>query len=127
MVYIGLGSFLLRVVLRESSIDVEERYVRALDVIQAMVNMVLGVTAVALDLRGSMDHAFPRVVVALRGEVILWMLLTPLLSRWLDTGTTLVFLTPVSAPLLSLLLTTDADRRTGGHVAYRLRMFSSHD
>jgi len=42
MVYIGLGSFLLRVVLRESSIDVEERYVRALDVIQAMVNMVLG-------------------------------------------------------------------------------------
>ena len=116
MVYIGLGSFLLRVVLRESSIDVEERYVRALDMIQAMVNMVLGVTAVALDLRGSMDHAFPHVVVALRGEVILWMLLTPLLSRWLDTGTTLVFLTPVSVPLLTRLLITDAGRRTGGQV-----------
>jgi len=116
MVYIGLGSFLLRVVLRESSIDVEERYVRALDVIQAMVNMVLGVTAVALDLRGSMDHAFPHVVVTLRGEVILWMLLTPLLSRWLDTGTTLVFLTPVSVPLLTLLA-TDAGRRSGGHAA----------
>ena len=55
MVYIGLGSFLLRVVLRESSIDVEERYVRVLDMIQAMVNMVLGVMAVALDLRGSTD------------------------------------------------------------------------
>jgi len=63
MVYIGLGSFLLRVVLRESSIDVEERYVRALDVIQAMVNMVLGVTAVAFvtsqfssRLRGSVEN-----------------------------------------------------------------------
>ena len=105
----------------------KERDVRVLGVIQAMVNMVLGVMAVALDLRGSTDHAFPSVVVALRGEVILWMFLTALLGRWLDTGTTLVFLTPVSAPLLSLLLTTDADRRTGGHVAYRLRMFSSHD
>ena len=94
----------------------KERDVRALGVIQAMVNMVLGVTAVALDLRGSMDHAFPHVVVALRGEVILWISLTPLLSRWLDTGTTLVFLTPVSVPLLTCLLVTDAGRRTGGHM-----------
>ena len=62
-----------------------------------------------------MDHAFPHVVVVLRGEVILWILLTPLLSRWLDTGTTLVFLTPVSVPLLTLLA-TDAGQRTGGHV-----------
>ena len=89
---------------------------RALGVIQAMVNMVLGVTAVALDLRGLTDHAFPRVVVVLRGEVILWILLTPLLSRWLDTGTTLVFLTPVSVPLLTRLLVTDVGRRTGGHM-----------
>jgi len=73
MVYIGLGSFLLRVVLRESSIDVKERDVRALDVIQAMVNMVLRVTAVALDRQGSTDHVSPRVVIALKGEAILWM------------------------------------------------------
>jgi len=73
MVYIGLGNFLLRVVLRESSIDMKERDVRALDVIQDMVNMVLGVTAVALDLRGSTEQVFPCVVVALKGEAILWM------------------------------------------------------
>ena len=115
MVYIGL-SFLLHVVLGESSVVVKERDVRALGMIRAMVNMVLGVTAVALDLRGLTDHAFPRVVVVLRGEVILWILLTPLLSRWLDTGTTLVFLTPVSVPLLTLLA-TDAGRRSGGHAA----------
>jgi len=69
----SLGSFLLRVVLRESSIDVKERVVRALDVIQAMVNMVLRVTAVALDRQGSTDHVSPRVVIALKGEAILWM------------------------------------------------------
>jgi len=73
MVYIGLGNFLLRVVLRESSIDMKERDVRALDVIQDMVNMVLGVTAVALDRQGSADHVSPRVVIALKGEAILWM------------------------------------------------------
>ena len=50
MVYIGLGRFLLRVVLGESSIDVKERNVRVLGVIQPMVNMILGVTAIALDL-----------------------------------------------------------------------------
>ena len=73
MVYIGLGSFLLRVVLGESNIDVKERNVRVLGVIQTMVNMVLGVIAVALDLRGSTEQVFPCVVVALKGEAILWM------------------------------------------------------
>ena len=73
MVYIGLGSFLLRVVLGESNIDVKERDVRALDVIQDMVNMVLGVTDVALDRQGSADHVSPHVVIVLKGEAILWM------------------------------------------------------
>ena len=72
MVYIGL-SFLLHVVLGESSVVVKERDVRALGMIRAMVNMVLGVIAVALDLRGSTEQVFPCVVVALKGEAILWM------------------------------------------------------
>ena len=49
MVYIGL-SFLLHVVLGESSVVVKERDVMELGMIRAMVNMVLGVTAVALGL-----------------------------------------------------------------------------
>ena len=71
MVYIGLGSFLLRVVLRENSIDMKERDVRALDLIQDMVNMVLRVMTVALDRQGSTDHVSPRMVIALKGEAIL--------------------------------------------------------
>jgi len=128
MVYMSLSRFPLLVVFIEVNRVMLEVGENVLGVIRTMVNMVLGITVIALGLRGSMDHAFLRVVaISLKGEMNLWMCLTPLLSRWLDTGTTRVLLTPVSAPLLSLLLTTDADRRTGGHVAYRLRMFSSHD
>jgi len=60
-------------VLGESSINVKERDMRVLGVIQSMVNMVVGVIAVALDLRGSTEQVFPCVVVALKGEAILWM------------------------------------------------------
>ena len=98
-----------------------------LGVIRIMVNMVLGITVVDLGFRGSMDHAFLRVVaISLKGEMNLQICLTPFLSRWLDTGTTLLLLTPVSAPLLTIIPATDVGRRAGGHVADRLWMFSSH-
>lgn len=52
--------------------------------IQTMVNMVLKVTIIALDLRNSTDHIFPFVVaIVLRGDRMLWTLLTPLFRKWL--------------------------------------------
>jgi len=121
MVCMGLSHFPLLVVFIEVNMDTLEVEENLLGVIRIMVNMVLGITAVALGFRGSMDHAFLRVVaISLKGAINLWMLLTLLLSRWLDTGTTLVFLTLVSVPLLTLLLATDACQRSGGHVADRL-------
>jgi hypothetical protein len=76
-----------------------------LDALHLVVDMSLGEVA-ALGLRGAMDNifpfvalvllqrdvrCFPMVVIALIG----WILLTPLLSNWLDTGLTLFVLTLV--------------------------------
>ena len=117
MVYMGLSCFPLLVVLIVRNRDMLEVGESLLGMILIMVNMVLGIMVVALGVRGSIDYTFLRVLaISLRGKMNLWMCVTPLLSRWLDTGTTLVFLTPVSVPLLTRLLVTDAGRRTGGHM-----------
>jgi hypothetical protein len=81
MVYMGLSRFPLLMVFIEVNRDTLEVGENVLGVIRIMVNMVLGITAVALGFRGSMNHAFLRMVtINLRGEMNLWMCLTPLLS-----------------------------------------------
>ena len=68
MVYMGLSHFPLLVVFIEVNRDTLEVRENVLGMIQIMVNMVLGITVVALGLRGLMDHAFLRVVaISLRG------------------------------------------------------------
>jgi hypothetical protein len=63
------------------------------------------------------------VVIALIG----WILLTPLLSRWLDTSLTLFVLTLVLIPLLALALGSDfAGGRPRGLLADRL-WWLAHD
>ena len=58
----------------------------------------------------------------------MWILLTPLLSRWLDTGLTRFVLTPVLSRLLTLVLVFDfAGGRLGELLVDRLRLFETHD
>ena len=66
-------------------------------------------------------HAFLAVVFvghAVDGtrDTLCLVLLTLLLSKWLDTGLLLTLLTPVLRHLLTLCLSTDAGQRTGEHV-----------
>jgi hypothetical protein len=64
------------------------------------------------------------VVIALIG----WILLTPLLSKWLGTGLTLFVLTPVLSRLLTLALGFNlAGERLGGLLADRLRRIATGD
>ena len=68
MVYMVLSHFPLLVVFIEVNRVTLEVGENVLGMIQIMVNMVLGITAVALGLRGLMDHAFLHVVaISLRG------------------------------------------------------------
>lgn len=58
----------------------------------------------------------------------MWILLTLLLSRWLDTGLTRFALTPASSHSLSLVLALDrAGGRLGELLVDRLRLFEAHD
>jgi hypothetical protein len=74
-----------------------------LDVPLLVLNMGLGDMIAALGSKGPMDHVFPLVVLVLlpwdMGSLVARerCLLTPLLSRWLDTGLTFFVLTPVSS------------------------------
>jgi hypothetical protein len=60
--------------------------------------------------------------------VIGWILLTPLLSKWHDTGLSLFVLTPVLSHLLTLILGFDfVGGRLGEHLVDRLWLLSRHD
>ena len=82
--------------------------------------MRVGETVAALSLRGATGHTFLFVVIVLLQrdvrwysvvvtalDVIGWMLLTPLLSKWLDTGLIPFVLTPVLSHLLILVFVFD--------------------
>jgi hypothetical protein len=128
MVYMLLG-LPLRLVLLELSVSLP-------GVILVMVNMALDFTAMALCLRGSTHHVFPLVVVVvLQGDKMLWISLTQILSRWLNTGNLHVLLTPVLRRLLILSPTTEQvgglenvwliDSRCSRHMTGDDRWFSS--
>jgi hypothetical protein len=94
--------------------------VSLLGVLPLMLNTGMG-GVVALSWRGGTVHGFPFVVlfllqleragslvvvfmeVALVGNMF-WIVLTPLLSKWLGTGFTLLVLTPVLSHLFALML-----------------------
>jgi hypothetical protein len=77
-----------------------------------MANTSMGVMIATLGLRGAMDHSLHlKELVVLQGDMrvfhqggIGWILLTPLLSKWLDTSLTLFVITPVLSCLLTLVL-----------------------
>jgi hypothetical protein len=91
-----------------------------LGVLPLMLNTEMG-GAVASSWRGGTVHSFPFVVlvllqveragslvvvfvvVALVGKMF-WIVLTPLLSKWLDTGFTILVLTPVLSRLFAHML-----------------------
>ncbi len=58
--------------------------------------------------------------------LLLLPLVSPLLSRWLDTGSA-VSLTPVSDHLLIPMTIDVAGSRPGGHMDHGLRMLAAHD
>jgi hypothetical protein len=90
-------------------------------------------------LRGTTDHVFPFVVlVLLQRDVrwflvvviawIGWILLTPLMSKWLNTGLTLFVLTLVLRRLLTLALGFDfAGGRLRGLFVDRLQRMATGD
>jgi hypothetical protein len=94
-----------------------------LDVPLLVLSTGLGEMITASGSRGTTDHVFPLVVLVLlpwdMGNLVAreWCLLSPLLSRWLDTGSTFLVLTPVSSRWLILVLISDCrqeDWRTFG-------------
>jgi hypothetical protein len=86
--------------------------VSLLDVTLLVSNTSMGGTITALGPRGATGHGLPFVVrVVLKGNVwvfhlgeIGWILLTPRLSKWHDTGLIRFVLTPVLSRLLTLAL-----------------------
>lgn len=66
-------------------------------------------------------HAL-EVVVTLIVVMISLIVLIPLLSRWLGTGTTVLGLTPVPDRLLTVALLDFAGSRRGGRVDHGLRL-----
>jgi hypothetical protein len=109
-----------------------------LDTLHLMVDTCMGGVAV-LSFKGTMDHAslimvlvliyrvgngFLVVVIALIG----WILLTPLLSKWLGTGLTLFVLTAVLSRLLPFTLGFRfAGGRLGGLLVDQLRRMVTGD
>jgi hypothetical protein len=58
---------------------------------------------IGLSWRGGTVHCFPFVVLVLVGKMV-WIVLTPLLRKWLGTGFTLLVLTPVLSRLFAHVL-----------------------
>jgi hypothetical protein len=105
--------------------------VSLLGILPLVLNTAMG-GVVALRRRGGMVHGLPFVVlvllqlervgsrivvivvvfveVALIGEMF-WIVLTPLWSKWLDTGFTLLVLTPVLSRLFTRVLAFEFQRR----------------
>jgi hypothetical protein len=111
-----------------------------LDILHFVINMSFEKVA-ALSLRGATDHVFPFVVLVLLQQdvrwlpvvvialigIVGWIWLTPLLSRWLDTGLTLFVLTQVLSRLLVLALGFDcAYGRLRGLLVDRLQSLAAY-
>jgi hypothetical protein len=110
--------------------------VSLLDVPSLMANSSMGGMIAALGPRGATSHDLQFVVcVVLQGDVLVfhlgeigWILLTPCLSKWHDTGLICFVLTPMLSRLLTPALVFDfAGGRHGGLLVDRLRLLSTHD
>jgi hypothetical protein len=85
--------------------------------------------------RGATDHSLPFMVcVVLQGDVwvfhlgeIGWILLTPRLSKWHDTGLIRFVLTPVLSRLLTLTLFLNFAGEAWRAFVDRLWLLSTHD
>jgi hypothetical protein len=102
---------------RDDGVRAGERFGRLvmvlLDIPLLVLNMGLGEMITALGSRGTTVHVFPFVVLVLlpwdMGNLVTreGCLLTPLLSKWLDTGSTFFVLTPALSCWLILILFSD--------------------
>jgi hypothetical protein len=110
--------------------------VSLLDVPSLVANTSMGGTIAALGPRGATGHGLSFLIrVVLQGDVwvfhlgeIRWILQTPCLSKWHDTGLIRFVVTPVLSHLLTLaLIFYFAGGRHEGLLVDRLRLLSTHD
>jgi hypothetical protein len=110
--------------------------VSLLDVPSLVANTSMRGTITAFGPRGATGHGLSFVVcVVLQGDVCVfhlgeigWILLTPRLSKWHDTGLIRFVLTPVLSHLLTLAFVFYfAGGRHGGLLVDRLQLLLTHD